>query len=253
MKKIFTLSILFLASLLMAATSAQARDGKYIQKVFISNNGLPLNYVILYPENFSPEQAYPVLVFLHGSGERGDDNQAQLIHGGELMRTSDELSNVIVIVPQCPLYSSWAFTSGYTGYPPTPIENPVEAAVKELIDSFIKLGFADKDRIYGTGLSMGGMGILDMAIRYPNYFAAIEPICGGINPNRCAEYKGRTAFRFFHGSDDTAVNPDGSRLANQALIDAGHESSLIEYPGVKHGSWHNAFAEPDFFSWLLKH
>jgi len=248
MKRIFTL--LFL---IMISATLTARDGKYVKKVFNSNNGLALNYAIIYPDSFNPEQKYPVLLFLHGSGERGDDNQRQLFHGGELMRTSDELANVIVIVPQCPLYSGWAYTSGYQGYPPTAIENPVEAAVKELIDSFIKLGFADDEHIYGTGLSMGGMGILDMAIRYPDYFAAIEPICGGINPQRCSEYKGHTAFRFFHGSDDTAVNPDGSRLANKALIEAGHESSLVEYPGVQHGSWHNAFAEPDYISWLLKH
>jgi len=233
--------------------SLSARDAKYVKKVFVSDEGLPLNYAIIYPDDFSPLSSYPVLVLLHGSGERGEDNEAQLFHGGELLRTSDELADVIVIVPQCPRYSSWTFTSGYEGYPPMTVVNPVEAAIKELIDSFVKLGFADSDHIYGTGLSMGGMGILDMALRYPDYFAAIEPICGGINPERCSAYKGRTAFRFFHGSDDTSVNPDGSRLANKALVEAGCESSLVEYPGVKHGSWHNAFAEPDFLSWLLKH
>lgn len=243
--------VLFIVFLFCFAATLQAKDGKYVKRVFNAQNGLSLNYVILYPENFNPEQKYPVLLFLHGSGERGNDNESQLIHGGELMRTSDELANVIVIVPQCPLYATWTFTGG--AYPEESVENPVEAATKELIDSFIKLGFADSQRIYGTGLSMGGIGILDMAIRYPDYFAAIEPICGGVNPKRCSQYKGRTAFRFFHGSDDPAVNPDGSRLANKAFIEAGRESSLVEYPGVKHGSWNNAFAEPDFLSWLLKH
>ena len=244
--------ILILVFLIFVSATLPARDGKYVKKVFDARSGLALNYAILYPDNFNPEQKYPVLLFLHGSGERGDDNELQLFHGGELMRTTDELTNVIVIIPQCPVYSGWTFTGG-EGYPYAAVENPVEVAVKELVDSFIKLGFADQDRIYGTGLSMGGMGILDMAVRYSDYFAAIEPICGGINPQRCSEYKGRTAFRFFHGTDDTSVNPDGSRLANKALIEAGHESSIVEYPGVGHGSWHNAFAEPDFFSWLLKH
>lgn len=249
MKKI----ILAIAAVLLSAALLQAREGKYLQRVFVSDEGLALNYNILFPDNFDPAKAYPVLVLLHGSGERGDDNQLQLFHGGELLRTSDELSEVIVIVPQCPIYTTWTFSIKWAEFPDQTVVAPAESAVKQLIDNFIALGFADSQKIYGTGLSMGGMGILDMALRYPDYFAAIEPICGNVNPERCSRYKGRTAFRFFHGTDDTSVDPNGSRNANAALQAAGIESSIIEYPGVGHGSWHNAFAEPDFISWLLKH
>ena len=245
--------IITITAVLLAASLLQARDGKYVQRVFVSDEGLALNYNVIYPDNFCPEKAYPVLVLLHGSGERGDDNQLQLFHGGELLRTSDELCEVIVIVPQCPTYTTWTFSIDWSGFPGETVTAPAESAVKQLIDSFIALGFADPEKIYGTGLSMGGMGILDMTLRYPDYFAAVEPICGNVNAERCSNYKGRTAFRFFHGTDDKAVDPNGSRNANAALQAAGIESSLVEYPGVGHGSWYNAFAEPDFISWLLKH
>lgn len=249
--------IAIMALLTMVGSALFAQNREYTQKVFHATNGLDLPYRILYPENFDPTQQYAMLVFFHGSGERGNDNQMQTFHGGKLFAGAEELKNVIFIAPQCPWYDYWGPVSrednGKSYFPAdAPIQNSLEAA-KELMDSFIRLGFVDESHIYGTGLSMGGFGILDFTLRFPDYFAAVQPICGGVNIDRCKAYRGHTAFRFFHGLDDKAVDPANSINANEALKANGIDTELITYPGVGHGSWNNAFAEPDFLSWFFKH
>lgn len=246
-----------MAALLAFTLGANAETRAYAKKTFKAQDGFELPYQVLYPENFDPTTQYPLLVFLHGSGERGDDNSLQTFHGGEMLASAPELEQVMVIVPQCPIYDTWApknsSDDGNREFPyKAPMRSPLKA-VKELMDNMISLGFVNTDRIYGTGLSLGGFGILDFALRFPDFFAAVQPICGGTNIQRCEEYKGRTAFRFFHGLEDTAVAPENSIKGNEALQKAGAHSELVTYPGVKHGSWYNAFKEPDFLSWMLKY
>lgn len=253
MKRIFTV----LALLMVISSALFAQEREYTKKVFHASNGLDLPYKILYPENFNPTSQYPMMVFLHGSGERGTDNEAQTFHGGKLFASSEELKDVIFIAPQCPWHDYWAPVNSDEGkvehFPRyAPITKALEA-VKELMDSFINLGFVNTDRIYGTGLSMGGFGIFDLTMRYPDFFAAVEPICGGVNVYRCSDFDGRTAFRIFHGLADKAVDPNYSIQANDVLRSWGIDCELVTYPGVGHGSWNNAFAESDFISWLLKH
>ena len=254
MKKLFAI-----ISMLVIAVSAMAQEAReFCDKVFTGSNGAEVPYKVLYPENFKPEASYPLLLFLHGAGERGTDNELQLTHGGDLLKTSPELRNVIVIVPQCPEEDYWArIIEEKSGedrvFPLKAPEAPTTTAVKELLDDMIALGFADADRIYGTGLSMGAMGLLDMVMRYPDFFAAVEPICGGVNVERCKTYRGRTAFRFFHGLKDAVVLPKFSIEANDALKQSGVETSIVTYPDATHGSWKNAFVEPDFLSWLFMH
>lgn len=253
MKKIFSI----LALLAIAGSALFAQNREFTKKVFHASNGLDLPYQILYPENFDPNAQYPMILFLHGSGERGNDNGMQTYHGGKLFTSAEELKGVIFIAPQCPWYDYWGPVSredGGKSYFPedAPIQNSLEAA-KELMDSFVRLGFVQTDKIYGTGLSMGGFGILDFALRFPDYFAAVQPICGGVNIDRCKAYRGHTAFRFFHGLDDKAVDPNNSINAHAVFTENGIKSELLTYPGVGHGSWNNAFAEPDFLSWFFKH
>mgnify|MGYP002624374584 CR=1 FL=1 len=243
--------------LMMACCSAPKRE--FAPKEFTASSGQVLPYRVIYPDNFDPLRQYPLLLFLHGAGERGSDNELQLVHGRDLFEGDPLLRDMIVVAPQCSEAGYWVRIVR----PVTPDEIagrtfPYDAgisddllAVKELLDCFIALGYVDTDAVYGTGLSMGGMGVLDLMLRYPDFFAAIQPICGAANAQRCAEYKGRTRVRFFQGLDDPVVAPHFSQEDCEALGQAGVPVEYVGYPGVQHNSWDNAFAEKDFISWFI--
>jgi len=255
MKRIILLA---LAALLLACCSAPKRE--FAPKEFTASSGHVLPYRIIYPDNFNPLKQYPLVLFLHGAGERGSDNELQLVHGRELFETDPLLRDKIVVAPQCSEAGYWV-SIVRPGTPEEiadrsfPYDAPISEdlqAVKELLDCLIALGFVDTDAVYGTGLSMGGMGVLDLMLRYPDFFAAIQPICGAANAQRCAEYKGRTRVRFFHGLEDPVVAPHFSQEDCEAFRQAGVPVEYVGYPGVQHNSWDNAFAEKDFISWFEK-
>lgn len=254
-------SFLFVSLCLLVSVLSYAGDkASFLKKQFTTANGYALNYRILYPKNYSPDQKYPVILFLHGAGERGSDNEAQLVHGGNLFASDANRTQypAIIIAPQCPKDDSWLqYTKASPGekrfYPAsTPASRPL-AAVKELLDSYIEAGVVDTKSLHVTGLSMGGMGTFDLLCRYPALFATATPICGGVNLDRVARYKGKTAIRIYHGGLDDVVDPQFSRDAFETLQKAGADVQYKEYPEVKHDSWHNAFAEPDYLSWMFQH
>lgn len=248
-------------SLFLSATGYAGDKDSFLKKQFTSRNGYALNYRILYPENYSPDRQYPVILFLHGAGERGSDNKAQLIHGGDMLASFENQTQypAIIIAPQCPSDTWWV---NYTRpskdgekryFPPSAPITASLNAVKELLDSYIDKGIVDTRRIYVTGLSMGGIGTFDLVCRYPNTFAAATPICGGANLERLAKYKGKTAFSIYHGGSDSVVDVQFSRDAYETLKKAGADVRYKEYPGVDHNSWDKAFAEPDYLSWMFQH
>ena len=261
MKTLRRISLLTL-SLLLVLTAFAGDKVSFLKKQFTAKNGQVLNYRVLFPLDYDPAKSYPLLLFLHGAGERGDDNEAQLKHGGDMLAAyvNQKAYPAIIIAPQCPADPAWWVNysrpnaeGGKRVFPTNaPITRPL-AAVKELLDSYIAKGVVDTKRIYVTGLSMGGMGTFDLVCRYPNLFAAAAPICGGVNPVRLANFKGKTAFSVYHGADDTVVDVQFSRDAVEALKKAGVEVRYKEYPGVNHNSWDNAFAEPDFLGWFFSH
>lgn len=247
--------------LLLSAACYAGDKTSYLKKQFTSRSGYQLNYRVLYPLNYDPSRQYPLLLFMHGAGERGSDNQTQLTHGGDLLASYETQTKypAIVIFPQCPETAWWTLYQR----PEKPGEKRVYpynsrlteqiAAVKELIDSYIDKGVVDTKRIYVSGLSMGAMATYDLVLRYPRFFAAAAPICGGANLKRLAEFKGKTAFSIYHGEVDGTVDVQFSRDAYKTLKDAGAEVRYKEYPGVDHNSWDNAFAEPDYLSWIFSH
>lgn len=248
--------------LVLFSTSLYAGDKlSFLKKQFTTRTGYKLNYRILYPENYDPAQLYPVILFLHGAGERGADNEAQLVHGGDMFASHANRTQypAIVIAPQCPADKWWVTytrpsdNGGERFFPPSAAITPELAAVKELLDSYIGKGAVDTKRIYITGLSMGGIGTFDLVCRYPDLFAAASPICGGGNVQRLSRYKGRTAFSIYHGDSDRTVDVRFSRDAYKALQTAGAEVRYKEYPGVDHNSWDNVFAEPDYIGWMYGH
>lgn len=255
MKKILISSILTLFCIVLPA---QTRE--FCDRIFTGSLGQVLPYKISFPDDFDPTRSYPMFLFLHGAGERGADNESQVVHGKDVLLNDSHLRHAIVIAPQCPREDYWVnivHPAGPDGnasrvFPEyAPISSSL-AAVKELMDAYIALGFIDTDRIFGSGLSMGGFGILDLAARYPDFFKGVEPICGGINVKRMEKYRGRTAFRFFHGLKDDIVPPRFSQEACAALAANGINASIIEYPDNNHNSWDSAFSEPDYISWFFE-
>ena len=224
--------------------------------------GDSLQYRIQYPLNYDETKEYPLILFLHGAGERGSDNTSQLTHGAKVFATTGNRNAfpAIVIFPQCPANSYWAnvdidrstYPIGITFHPekkPTP---HLKMAV-ELVDSFIKKGKVDTSRVYVAGLSMGGMGTYEVVQRNPKMFAAAIAICGAGSTSEVSNYATQTPFWVIHGAEDNVVNPVYSLQMAQALLEAGAKPRVTVYEHANHNSWDSAFAEPDFLQWLFSH
>lgn len=234
----------------------------YEKKEFVFAEGKTLPYRILYPANYDKTKKYPLLLFLHGAGERGKDNEKQLTWGSKLFITAENRKNfpVIVVIPQCPEESFWAVTKidrtttplkiefDYTAEPNWPL-----AAANALVKKLSTQEGVDKARVYISGLSMGGMGTFESVYRYPDLYAAALPICGGGDVNHYDKRVAKVPFWIFHGAADAVVNPQLSRDMVEKLKSLKAEVKYSEYPGVNHNSWENAFAEPDYLSWMLLH
>jgi predicted peptidase len=225
-------------------------------------NGKTLPYRILYPEHYDPNKKYPLLLFLHGAGERGKDNEKQLTHGARLFIREENRKNfpAIIVFPQCPEESFWAVTTidrtttpykinfDYTAEPNWPL-----TAANELVKQIIREGSVDKSKVYIAGLSMGGMGTFESVYRYPEMYAAALPICGGGDTVHYDKRITKTAFWIFHGAADAVVDVNLSRQMVNRLKNLKAEVKYSEYPEVNHNSWDNAFAEKEFLSWMLLH
>lgn len=221
-----------------------------------------LRYRILYPLNYNPGKKYPVLVFLHGSGERGRDNEKQLVHGGELFLKKEirEKFSAIIIFPQCPADTSWSYyESVYDSLSkerrlvfPTQ-EGPAypERMVKQLTDSLIRIGLADEDHIFIGGLSRGAIGTYDLIIRYPTYYAAAFTIAGACNVQLMLNNGKHIPLWIFHGAKDDIINPSYDRELYTSLKNKNAPVKYTEYPEANHNSWDPAFAEPALLPWLF--
>lgn len=237
-------------------TQAAYEKGMYISK------GDTLPYRILFPLNFNPSQKYPLVVVLHGSGERGRDNEAQLKYGADLF-LRDSIRHqyrAIVVFPQCPQDSRWSNVKIDTvdgkrvhnyqvGGAPTKAMTGLLGLVDEMLDK----PYTDQNRVYVGGLSMGGMGTFELLRRKPKVFAAAFAICGGDNTANAKIYAKRVPMWIFHGAKDDVVPPEHSEAMVQALEDAGGNPKFTMYPNDGHNSWNDAFAEPAFLYWLFSH
>lgn len=251
---------LFFAALLLflpVCMEAQEPDEEYEKKVYVSAQGDSLRYRLLRPEAVEPGRKYPLVLFLHGAGERGRDNRKQLVHGGRmwLNPVNREKYPAFVLAPQCPGEDYWAYPSRPESFAPDEmpvLQQPTRLVLtlKELLDRYLAMPEVDRDRVYVVGLSMGGMATFDLAVRYPELFAAAVPVCGTVNPARLPAAK-NVKFRIYHGDADDIVPVAGSRRAYKALKQAGAEVEYIEFPGVNHGSWTPAFNDREFMSWLF--
>jgi len=184
-------------------------------------------------------------------GERGDDNEAQLVHGKPMMEHAAWQYGAFVLAPQCPADDFWVrWRRGEKSH--TLSEEPAEPArlVLDLIEQLKKDHPIDPDRVYIMGLSMGGFGTWDLISRHPERFAAAVPICGGGDESR-AERFARLPVWAFHGKADPVVPVARSRDMVAAMRKAGGTPRYTEYPGVGHDSWSSAFDDPELLGWLF--
>ena len=249
MKRSFITVLIFLACLFRGFCQ------EYEYKVFESSEGEKLNYRLLTPENAKQSKKYPLVLFLHGVGERGEDNEKQLIHGSQMFLnpTVREKHPAFVLFPQCPSNQYWAFLERPESFDNLQMGGempPILQAVKEMLDTYLADPMVDKDRIYIMGLSMGGMGTFSLVSRYPEIFAAAIPICGIADLNILPKAKD-IKFRIYHGDADPVVPVRHSREAYKTLKAAGAKVEYFEFPGCNHLSWNPAFNQPDFMKWLF--
>jgi len=238
--------------------SAQHQE-LYEVETFINNTDT-LNYRILYPKDFSIDKQYPLVLFLHGAGERGSNNSSQLAHGSKLF-ASDEKRGAfpaIVIFPQCPQDDYWANASVDRTTQPLTLKfpnggEPTKALglVMKLMDDMVAKPFVNKQQLYVGGLSMGGMGTFVMLSRKPNMFAAAFAICGGGNTEAAKTYATTTELWIFHGAKDDVVVPQLSIDMVSAILKYGGTPNFTLYADANHNSWDAALSEPELLPWLF--
>lgn len=223
---------------------------------YTDTTGKKLPYRLFKPEKIEPGKKYPLVLLLHGAGERGSDNKIQLTwwwkSGQRSLLTSPAFveSGAFALCPQCPSEKQWVDVPWSKGSFKSPtISEPLRLAL-ELTDATIKDLPIDPDRVYVTGLSMGGYGTWDALARRPELFAAGIPICGAGDPEKAATIAHIPVWAW-HGDKDGAVPVQGSRDMIEALKKAGAKPRFNELPGVGHNSWSPAYADADFWPWLL--
>jgi predicted peptidase len=251
MKYAKSLSLLSLMLIMVQFSFCQSSSRFSINKYVQGTD--TLNYRFLFPDA-DPLQKYPLVIFLHGSGERGDDNEAQLKWGVANFATDQNmvLHPALVIAPQCPRNLDWANLSregGTMKLLPTPTK-PMELLIG-LIQQMIKTMPVDTNRIYITGLSMGGYGSYDAIERYPHLFAAAVPVCGGGDVSKAATIA-HIPIWIFHGAEDPGVDPNNALDMLNALRKAGAHPGLTMYPSTGHFSWLAAYSDERMMEWLFR-
>jgi predicted peptidase len=208
-----------------------------------SSSGRWLNYWLYLPDNHDADLArrWPLILFLHGIGQRGDDLAMVKAHGPPARLDAGKDLPAIVVSPQCPAEMDW-----------TPLLPTLMALVDHICDRYL----VDASRIYLTGLSMGGRGAWHLAVAYPDRFAALVPICGsipdvpGFLDRVCALQS--TPIWVFHGALDQVVPVENSYKLVDALERCGGDVRLTIYPDLEHDSWTTAYGDPELYRWLFE-
>ena len=204
-----------------------------------------LSYLLFIPKEYADDSTrrFPLVLFLHGSGERGTNVQLVAVHGPPKQAREGKAFPFVLVSPQCPPDQRW--------------EPAVLAALLDEVEKAVRI---DTHREYVTGLSMGGYGAWALAARFPERFAAIAPICGGgeridtILGGRKAEAMKTIGIWAFHGAKDSVVPLEESQRMVSAYEKLGNaDVKLTVYPEANHDSWTQAYNEPEFYSWLLAH
>jgi predicted peptidase len=197
---------------------------------------LTANYLLYLPKDYAEgKQAFPLVLFLHGAGERGNDLEKVKIHGLPKLVNEGKDFPFIVVSPQCPDLMLWNTD-----------------LLSSLLDEIEANYRVDKNRIYVTGLSMGGHGTWSLALAQPNRFAAIAPVCGWADTTK-ASLIAHLPIWVFHGAKDNVVPVQASESMVNALNNFGSDVKLTIYPEANHDSWTETYNNEELYIWFLKH
>ena len=231
--------------------------GFLIRTVIVRGNSYP--YSVYVPRGFDRSKRWPVILFLHGSGERGTDGlRSTQIGAGAAIRANPDRVPAIVVFPQAPPDSRW-------------LGDPADAAMAALEKSIAEF-HGDRNRLYLTGLSMGGYGTWHLALAHPNTFAALIVVCGGLLPHTTttavqqspltmaasdpyaftAHALRELPIRMFHGDADPVIPVGESRRMAENLTREAADVRYVEYPGVGHNAWDRAYGDAEIWEWLFK-
>lgn len=243
----------------LLVSSASARETGFLNRS-LTIAGVKYRYMVHVPAEWSAKQKWPVILSLHGAGERGADGLFAIENGlGRAIRRDVNAFPFIAVFPQCPTSATWS-------------DKTVQEMAMAALEASIREFSGDRRRVYLTGLSMGGYGTWEIAMRYPGRFAALAPVCGGLrapagypeihsrlvamssaNPYAdAAKRMGAVRVWIFHGARDPVVPVEESRRMAEALRAAGANVRYTEYPDASHNSWDRAYAEPELVKWLLE-
>ena len=200
---------------------------------------ISLEYLIYLPDDYNEnlQESFPLVLFLHGAGERGRDLELIKKHGIPKRINEGKEFPFIVLAPQCPTSAWWNF------------DEYIFSLIK-MVDAVIEMYKVDKTRIYGTGLSMGGFGILSLAMQNPKIFSAIVPICGGANINKL-KILNNLPMWLFHGEKDDVYPPESSSLIYKMLRKDNPNIKLTIYHDLGHDCWTKTYENDKMFEWLL--
>lgn len=228
---------------------SQEQTNVFNENLFVNARNEKMRYLLFVPKGYDKQKKYPLVLWLHGGGSRGDDLKLLLRYGDEhglgYFARLDNQSKYpsIIVAPQCAQNRLWADPD--SKQPTTEMRLVLEILEKVQADHSI-----DSRRLYVTGMSLGGYGTWDIIGRYPEMFAAAVPICGGGDSAK-APLMVKTAVWAFHGDQDESVNVSESRRMITAIRKAGGTPRYTEYKGVGHNSWERAFAEPELLPWIF--
>ena len=199
-----------------------------------------LEYLLHVPAGTPPDGGWPLVLFLHGAGERGRDLELIKREGLPRVVGTGPASGFMMVAPQCPVGATWG---------------PYLRTLVALLDDVVAGHPVDGRRVYLTGISMGGYGAWALAALNPQRFAALVPVCGGGLrslgfPEKVRELVGMPVWAF-HGALDDIVSPGETRVLVEALAAAGGDVRFTLYPEAGHDSWSRAYAEPELYAWLL--
>ncbi|MCZ4409484.1 prolyl oligopeptidase family serine peptidase [Cryomorphaceae bacterium 1068] len=241
-----------IAALLFLCLSAEAfsQTSLFSYEAYISEDGDTLKYRRLISDYDGISQ-YPLVIFLHGSGERGSDNEVQLKWGVSNFANDDIMKShrPIVIAPQCPSGMSWDNSNEEDSTMKPEPSLPMKL-LRGLISETLEKLPVDSNRIYITGLSMGGYGTYDAMMRYPEVFAAAVPVCGDGDLSKAADIA-HIPIWIFHGARDGVVNPVLSQKMVDALTKAGAHPGYTQYPETGHFAWVAAYSDAMMMEWLF--
>ena len=253
----------FVLFLLCFHLIAFSQDLSIYERHYFNAPELNLPYRLLRPASFDSTRKYPMIIFLHGSLQKGFDNEAPLLIGGKFFLTDSirQRYPAYILFPQCPEIDSWCyfettidFETGKAtkwNFPFKRQPTEVSTVLMKLLDSLKRSDAVDSLRIYIGGISQGGMGVVDLIARFPQTFAAAFSICGAGNIGTYKRFAHNVALWLFHGNKDDIVPSYFSSNFYRKLSKAGANVLYTEYDGVGHASWTNAFKEPALLNWLF--